>query len=544
MIAFPQHSLQGIPVQKSVSFGREPHFLGMMETENNLEIGSAYHMYEPQSNRVGLSIEELSKHTFITGSTGSGKSNTVYTILKNLLVENIHFLVVEPAKGEYRKVFENRKDVRKFGTNPNIEEMELLRINPFQFPVKTIHVLEHIDRLVEIFNVCFPMYAAMPAILKNAIELAYEKAGWNLETSQNQYDNSLFPDFKDVLEKIGEVMQNSEYSDENKGNYNGALKTRIRSLTKGINRLLFTANGLDDEILFDSNTIVDLSRIGSSETKALIMGIIVLKLQEHRMDSQKTNANLHHVTVLEEAHHLLKRSSSVQSSEGVNLLEKSVEMLANSIAEMRTYGEGFIIADQAPNLMDMSVIRNTNTKIIHKLPDYSDRELVGKAIGLNENQIEELTKLETGVAVLSQSNWVEPILCKVDLTEEVSGEMESQRPKTEIISNDELEKKILDFIVDYPSESPELYHQVLHSDLSTDVKINFIRFCSPNVKNNLIQPCHFENEEEKIMAYMNLGFYLLRTEKDLAIFLRRIIAKIPCKTDLIYQALEGRVENA
>ena len=68
-------------------------------------------------------------------------------------------------------------------------------------------------------------------------------------------------------------------------------------------------------------------------------------------------------------------------------------MLANAIAEMRTYGEGFIIADQAPGLMDMSVIRNTNTKIIMRLPDYYDRELVGKAANLDEDQITELAKL-------------------------------------------------------------------------------------------------------------------------------------------------------
>lgn len=77
-------------------------------------------------------------------------------------------------------------------------------------------------------------------------------------------------------------------------------------------------------------------------------------------------------------------------------------MLANSIAEMRTYGEGFIIADQAPGLLDASVIRNTNTKIIMRLPDYSDRELVGKAASLNEDQIIELARLPQGVAAVYQ----------------------------------------------------------------------------------------------------------------------------------------------
>jgi type III secretion system FlhB-like substrate exporter len=147
------------------------------------------------------------------------------------------------------------------------------------------------------------------------------------------------------------------------------------------------------------------------------MGIVVMKLNEYRMDSGKTNSPLSHITVLEEAHNLLKRTSTEQSTEGANLLGKSVEMLSNSIAEMRTYGEGFIIADQSPGLMDMSVIRNTNTKIILRLPERSDRELVGFAAGLDEKQVDELSKLKRGVAAIYQSDWVAPVLVQVNKCE-------------------------------------------------------------------------------------------------------------------------------
>ena len=125
------------------------------------------------------------------------------------------------------------------------------------------------------------------------------------------------------------------------------------------------------------------------------------------------NSGLKHVTVLEEAHNLLRRTSSEQSQESSNLQGKSVEMLTNAIAEMRSYGEGFIIADQAPGLLDMAVIRNTNTKLILRLPDENDRILVGKAAGLNDDQIVELSRLDTGVAAVYQNHWLEPVLCKV-----------------------------------------------------------------------------------------------------------------------------------
>ncbi|TYC86549.1 DUF87 domain-containing protein [Acetobacterium wieringae] len=412
-IGLPKKSITGLPVIECVPFGRNIQRLSEVpELEQTIKLGKVHHMGKTSDNTtIQLDLNSLGMHTFITGSTGSGKSNTVYCMLNKLKKNDIHFLVIEPAKGEYKHVFGNKENVNVYGTNPKI--MPLLKINPFKFP-KEIHVLEHIDKLIEIFNVCWPMYAAMPAVLKESVERAYVAAGWDLDLSENETAEALFPTFADVLLELNQVIGESAYSEELKGNYIGSLATRIKSLTNGINGRIFGCDEIDNQLLFDSNTIVDLSRVGSMETKALVMGILVMRLQEHRMAQGGMNADLKHVTVLEEAHHLLKRTSTEQSSEGSNLLGKSVEMLANSIAEMRTYGEGFIIADQSPGLMDMSVIRNTNTKIILRLPDYSDRELVGKAASLNDDQIKELAKLQTGVAAVYQNDWLEPVLCKVN----------------------------------------------------------------------------------------------------------------------------------
>ena len=347
---------------------------------------------------VSLSAKSLTSHTFITGSTGSGKSNTIYQILNEARSDRVKFLVVEPAKGEYKNVFGMDDDVSVYGTNPSISP--LLRIDPFSFP-EEIHVLEHIDRLVELFNVCWQMYAAMPAVLKNAVEKSYEDCGWDLITSKNEYGSDLYPCFADVARNVKSIIDSSEYDAENKGAYKGSLLTRLQSLTNGINGLVFSADEISPADLFDENVIVDLSRVGSSETKSLLMGMLVLKLQEYRM------------TVLEEAHNILKRTSTEQATESSNLTGKSVEMISNAIAEMRTYGEAFIIADQAPGLLDMAAIRNTNTKIIMRLPDQTDRELVGLAANLNPDQIKELAKLPRGVAAIYQNEWIQPVLCKV-----------------------------------------------------------------------------------------------------------------------------------
>lgn len=410
-MGLPRKSICGFPVLEHADFGKEVISCNE-KTNHSINLGKIFNLgKEFPLNRVLLDINSLSMHTFVTGSTGSGKSNTVYEILDQLDRVGINFLVIEPAKGEYKHILGNRKDVTVFGTNP--EYSKLLKVNPFKFP-SPIHVLEHIDRLIEIFNVCWPMYAAMPAVLKEAVLQAYEVSGWNLSTSINQYSRDMFPTFIDLLTELNKVIETSAYSQELKSNYIGALSTRIKSLTNGINGQIFPAEEIDNTLLFDKNVIVDLSRIGSLETKSLIMGILVMRLNEHRMSfTEGMNRPLTHVTVLEEAHNILKRTSSEQSTENPSLAGKSIEMLSNAIAEMRTYGEGFIIVDQSPSSVDMSAIRNTNTKIIMRLPDESDRRLAGKSAALKEEQLDEIAKLPKGVAVLYQNDWREPVLCKI-----------------------------------------------------------------------------------------------------------------------------------
>ena len=482
---FPRKSISGLPVIECAEFGRNVVTYDVNSSDGGeIRIGKIYHMNQvDENNVVHLNKNSLTSHTFITGSTGSGKSNTIYQMLQETIENGVSFLVVEPAKGEYKNIFGGRDDVSVYGTNPLLSP--LLRINPFSFP-KGIHVLEHMDRLVEIFNVCWPMYAAMPAVLKGAIEKSYEDSGWDLIRSTNKYGEALYPSFEDVAKNVKEIIDTSEYDTENKGAYKGSLLTRLQSLCNGINGLIFVADEISDSDMFDKNAIVDLSRVGSSETKALIMGMLVLKLQEHRMsDADGMNSGLKHITVLEEAHNLLRRTSVEQSAEGSNLMGKSVEMLSNAIAEMRTYGEGFIIADQAPGLMDMSVVRNTNTKIIMRLPDQADRELVGRAANLNEDQILEIAKIPCGVAAVYQNEWVQPVLCKVDLfdTPEQPYSYDGGGVVNSDTASPDIEGTLLDSIMEREifrkgnkKDLSALKSVIIRSKLDTYVKSDFLEY--------------------------------------------------------------------
>lgn len=415
LLSLPHKSVPGFPVVEHVSLAKEVirNNESLMKREVSLgcifDLGKAY-----TENRVKLDVKSLTQHVFVTGSTGCGKSETIYKLINETKQVGTKFLVIEPAKGEYKNVF---GDVNVFGTNPLI--MPLLRINPFSFPTG-VHVLEHIDRLTEIFNVCWPMYSAMPAVLKKAMLDAYESCGWDLRLSVNRLSRGedVYPSFLDLFLSLEKVITESAYSEEVKSNYSGALLTRVESLTNGLNGEIFSVNELSNMVLFDENCIIDLSRVGSQETKSLIMGILIMRLSEYRMTGANTpNSALKHLTVLEEAHNILKRVSTEQSQEGSNMAGKSVEMITNAIAEMRTYGEGFVIVDQSPTSVDKAAIKNTNTKIVMRLPDEDDRKVSGKAAGMNDKQIDEIAKLPTGVAVVYQNDWVCPVLCKIDRME-------------------------------------------------------------------------------------------------------------------------------
>lgn len=412
LMGLPQKSVTGLTVSNIAEFGRNVYVQNAKADRKKIQLGKVYHMGNTEESTVNLDLDSFTAHCFVTGSTGSGKSNTTYCLLEKFMENNVPFLVVEPAKGEYKEAFGAVDGINVFSTNPAIGQM--LKLNPFRFD-KNIHVLEHLDRLIEIFNACWEMYAAMPAILKDAVEQIYIEKGWDLLNSVYMKEGEpTYPTFNDLMRTLPQIIDNSGYSSDTKGDYTGALVTRVTSLTNGISGQIFCdCYDIPDEVMFDQNTIVDLSRVGSTETKSLIMGILVLKLSEYRMaNANQANSGLKHITVLEEAHNLLKRTSPGQA--GSNVVGKSVEMICNSIAEMRTYGEGFVIVDQSPTAVDIAAIKNTNTKILMRLPEKGDCEAVGNAVGLDEEQVKEMSKLGTGIAVVMQNNWLESVLTHID----------------------------------------------------------------------------------------------------------------------------------
>ncbi len=419
IMGLPERSLPGLPVRQAVAFGRQVTTQGDRPLQRPHTIGRIFHMGSEERGRVGIERDSLALHTLICGTTGSGKTNATKVLLTSLSDSGIPFLIVEPVKGEYGDMVQRVTSQPVTLLRVGDPSSPLLRLNPLAFP-DGIHVLEHIDRLTQLFSAAFPMYAAMPALLDEGLHRVYEAAGWDLGSGRCASNG--FPTLHHLVSLLPEIISSSGYSQQMTADYQGAMVTRFRSLTRGLRGATFCPHPGEEtkmEALFDQSCIVDLKAVGSSETRALLMGLLVLRLYEYRQHQPRDSTGLRHVTVLEEAHHLLRRSSTEQNPEDTNPQGLAVEMFSNAIAEMRAFGEGFVVVDQSATSLDLAAIKNTNTKMVLRTPYAADRELVGLAANMDEDQIRELGRLETGVAAIYQNDWLEPVLCRFPLLEPV-----------------------------------------------------------------------------------------------------------------------------
>lgn len=413
IMGFPRKSVPGIVVNSMAEFGRNIPEKWKKRVKRPILFGNVYHMGQEEKTKTFLDLDTFASHMFICGASGSGKSNTTYNLLQKLIDNRIPFLVIEPAKGEYKIEFAALPGINIFTADES--PYRLLQINPFEFSAG-IHIREHLDNIVQVVSACWPLYGAMPGLLKRAFEQVYIDHGWDLEHSERVVNRgSKFPVFNDLVIVLEHIINESPYSAQTKGDYKGALLNRVSSLCNGFEGQIFGRSiGIPDSTLFNKNTIIDLSSIGSDETRALIMGILIIKLKNYRKAvSTGPNSSLVHVTVLEEAHNILKRCSQETSIDSGNVQGAAVGSLCRCIAEMRSAGEGFMIIDQSPGAVDEAAIKNTAIKICMRLPSKNDCEEVGAALSLNDNQIRELSRLDTGVAAIFHAGWTDTLLAKM-----------------------------------------------------------------------------------------------------------------------------------
>ena len=555
-----------IPVDTTFGFNIEEqrgYALNYSSAPSEKPIGYVCEYEKPIKNMpFGLSEDELNKHTFVCGITGSGKTNSVKRILETI---DKPFLVIEPAKKEYRNLSKNNVTICTLGR----PEINCIRINPF-YILPGVNPQQHIDLLKDLFSASFAFYGPMPYIIEKCLYNIYAKRGWNLtlgfhpllstskridemfdaDKIQSCYAKRshiyLFPTMQDLKDEIEYYLLNDEemtYEGEVKGNIQGALRARINSLCVGTKGYMFNTNAvISFEEFLKNNIVIELEGLADDADKAFALGLLVMYINEYRQVQKEISdtSGLQHLLVIEEAHRLLKNVSSEHTEELGNPKGKAVEHFTNMLAEMRSYGQGVIVAEQIPSKISPDVIKNSSNKIIHRIVSKDDQEIIANTVGLSSSDAIYLGNSRTGYAICHKEGMIQPVIIKID---EVSSNIVSDKELYERRAED----KMLDINVSvlrgilpkdidawavktllslmYNPIFDEIYNGLEHAydDIARKARLNSITIVNGIDKKQCVMVCI----KESLLSLMSGGVFLtnIMIDNDFIEIIDQIIVK-------------------
>ncbi|MDX3803711.1 ATP-binding protein [Streptomyces sp. AK04-3B] len=424
LAALARPPAQEIP---GVRFALRPEFDVTPETSGRpapsgaapVRLGSVLDRNRSPVGALELTRSTLNRHTFVCGATGGGKSQTVRGLLESATHAGIPWLVVEPAKAEYRFMSARLGDAAEVVVvKPGDPESLPAGLNPLEpsaytsgerFPLQT-----HLDMVRALFLASFDPQEPFPQVLSAALTRCYEDLGWDLTLGEPTFPGAepRYPTLEDLEHTALRVVADIGYGKEVADNVQGFIKIRLAGLRLGTTgRFLEGGRPLDFGELLKRNVVFEIEDVGDDKDKAFLMGTILIRLVEYlRMEQRVTRRlsfPLRHLTVFEEAHRLLRRAEEGGAS------AHAVEMFAGLLAEIRAYGEGLVVADQIPGKLLPDVIKNTAAKIVHRLPAQDDREAVGATMNITRAQSEYLVTLPPGEAAVFTDGMDYPLLVRM-----------------------------------------------------------------------------------------------------------------------------------
>ena len=434
----PEKEVVGLALNEEVEFGlnaKTPE-----KGEELISLGKLVQSGNKIDTKVYLEKSALNKHIFITGVTGTGKTTTCQ---KLLLESELPFLVIEPAKTEYRILMNNPKTEDILIFTLGNDKVAPFRLNPFEF-FEGESITSRVDMLKAAMEASFDMEAAIPQIIESAMYSCYEDYGWNIDTDENEkfenpYDEGVysFPTLEDLLNKVETEVTKHNFDDRLKKDYIGSITARLQGLLIGSKgQMLNARRSIDFRELIEKKVVLEIEGIKNGTEKSLVMGFILTNLCEALRAKYNKDKHFKHITLIEEAHRLLSKYTPGDSLNKKN----SVETFADMLAEVRKYGESLIIADQIPNKMTPEVLKNTNTKIVHKIFAEDDKEAIGNTISLSKEQKDFLSSLPTGRAIVFSQSWTKAVQVQIEKMTNTTSD--------ENIDEDRLKNRVEDFYIE------------------------------------------------------------------------------------------------
>lgn len=335
-----------------------------------------------------LPLHQLTQHLLIAGTIGSGKTNTAIQLLHQLWhTHRVPFLVIEPVNAQHN-------DYRSLGHSLTIptdlriftlgdETTSPFRFNPFVVPTGVI-LNAHIAGLIACFQAALPMGedSPLPALFREALRRIYFANGWFQDDRGGQYSTHTIPTLPQLRDELASLIeQRYGRKTEVAQTLIGASVTRVNALiNSSAGQILMADHSIPLDQLFEHPTILELRHLGSHEDKALMMGFILLALQEYADHNRPVGGQkLNHIVLLEEAHNLMADTDETDTAQAA-----AVQFFTNMLAENRKYGQGFIIVEQIPTLLAEGAIKNTVTKLMHRLPGRDDITIMGSTMNFQE----------------------------------------------------------------------------------------------------------------------------------------------------------------
>ena len=379
--------------------------------EKKISLGQIYHRGSPTQEEFTIPIRDLTRHSLIAGSTGSGKSTTIKHLLSQLwLRHRIPFMVLYPVdKPDYRELrgFTDLVNDLLIYTVGD-ETTSPFRFNPFLVP-DGILIKTHISRLMRIFESAFSLSDPLPMIYREALRTIYREKGWNVALDRGSSSHG-FPIMSEFYQAIQDITEKLNYSGETRDNVRQASVIRIGDLLENVGHAVNVRESMSFSKILNQPTIMELGRIGSTDDISLIMGFLLVCFTE-AVEIEQRSLDNPHITVVEEAHRLMSESHTLSDTHG-NSRQGAGEDFGNMLAEVRAYGEGIIIAEQIPTILVKGAIGNTYIKIMHWLEDAPSFDLFANITNLNKNQKEYARTLKPGFAVV-RSMFGQPVHLKV-----------------------------------------------------------------------------------------------------------------------------------
>lgn len=430
LINMPMNSVPGVSVVDIwPDFSLTPQEI--KPTLFSIPLGKLIYDRQDSPIPVSLNIDTLSRHALVAGVNGSGKTNTVLSVLEGFLNADKPIIVFEPAKTEYvdwaiaynrlvdefNKTVPNdkkRKRIRIYipGCNyyakGNEELKDVLRLNPFEViasknELNGYRIVSHLDKLKSVLAGAFPMQDILPTVIERLLYKLYSDAGWLDEDTPTK--KRPFPTLESVnLPFIKGLMDQLGYAEENTMNISAALRTRFNSMKQGWKNTLLNnqeIQGITWKDIFEEPCVINLSYVGDDSDKAFIISLLMQFLYEYRIAESEAagysfNDNeCRHLAVIEEAHRVMTKCDSPELPQ-----YRSNQMFTSILSEVRAYGQGIMVVDQVPSRLIEDAVKNTNVKIIHKIVSSDDTELLAESVGMSKEQQNVIPKLSIGQAVL------------------------------------------------------------------------------------------------------------------------------------------------